>query len=69
MVLVWSWNIGGVSENGDVCEELRKRMIDVCCLQEVKLRGQGASMLGVKGRKGSNGGLKKEMVLVVWELW
>ena len=36
-------------KRGEVCEELRKRMIDVCCLQEV--RGQGARMLGVKGRR------------------
>ena len=36
---------------GDVCEELRKRIIDVCCLQEVKWRGQGAWMLGMKGRR------------------
>ena len=26
-------------------------MIDVCCLQEVRCRGQGASMLGMKGRR------------------
>ena len=35
---------------GEVCEELRKRMIDVCCLQEVRWRVQGARMLGMKGR-------------------
>ena len=26
-------------------------MIDVCCLQEVRLRGQGAMMLGMLGRR------------------
>ena len=31
--------------------ELRKRMIDMCCLQEVRWRGQGARMLGMKGRR------------------
>ena len=36
---------------GEVCEELRKRMIDVCCLQEVRWRGQGARMQGMKGRR------------------
>ena len=36
---------------GEVCEELRKRMIDVCCLQEVRWRGQCARMLGMKGRR------------------
>ena len=30
------WNIGGLGGNGEVCEELRKSMIDVCCLQEVR---------------------------------
>ena len=34
----------------EVCEELRKRMIDVCCLQ-VSWRGKGARMLGMKGRR------------------
>ena len=28
-----------MDKGGDVCEELRKRMIDVCCLQEVRWRG------------------------------
>ena len=28
---------------------MRKRMIDVCCLQVVRWRGQGARMLGMKG--------------------
>ena len=26
-------------------------MIDECCLQEVRLRGHGARMLGMKGRR------------------
>ena len=34
---------------GDVCEELRKRMIDMCCLQEVRWRGHGTIMLGMIG--------------------
>ena len=36
-------------EGGEVCEELRKRMIDVCCSQEVRWRGQGARMQWMKG--------------------
>ena len=37
------WKLGSVSEKGgEVCEELRKRMIDVCCLHEVRWRGQDA---------------------------
>ena len=38
----------GCEKGGQVCEELRKRMIDVCCLQAVRWRGQGARMLGMK---------------------
>ena len=33
-------------KGGEVCDELRMRMIDVCCLQEVRWRGQGARMNG-----------------------
>ena len=45
---VGAWNLGNVSGNGgEVCEELRKRMIDVCCLQEVRWRGHGSRMLGM----------------------
>ena len=44
--------MGSLSGNwGDVWEELRNRMIDVCCLQEVRWRGQGARMLVMKGRR------------------
>ena len=35
----------------DVCEELRKRRMDVCCLQRVRWREQGARLMGVKGRR------------------
>ena len=34
-----------------MCEELRKRRMDVCCLQEVRWRAQGARFMGVKGRR------------------
>ena len=47
-VPILTWNIGCLCGNGgEVCDELRKRMIDVCCLQEMRLRGQGARMLGM----------------------
>ena len=50
-VCVGTGNLGSLSGNGgDGCEELRKRMIDVCCLQ-VRWRVQGARMLGMKGRR------------------
>ena len=37
-------------KGGDVCEKLRKRMIDVRYLQEVRWREQGARMQGMNGR-------------------
>ena len=49
-----SWNVGSISGRGtEVCEELRKRKVDVlvCCLQEVRWRGEGARFIGVKGRR------------------
>lgn len=47
-----TWNVGSLSGRGtEVCEELRKRRVDVCCLQEVRWRGQGAKCLGAKGRR------------------
>ena len=47
-----TWNVGSMSGRGtEVCEELRKRRMDVCCLQEVRWRGQGARFIGVKGRR------------------
>ena len=44
-------------------------MIDACCLQVVRWRGQGARMLGINGGDISCGGLEKQMDLVVWALW
>ena len=34
-----------------MCEKLRKRKVDSCCLQEVKRKGEGAHFFGVKGRR------------------
>ena len=45
------WNLGSQSGNGgEVNDELRKKMIEVCCWQEVRWRGLGAWMLEMKGR-------------------
>ena len=47
-----SWNVGSISSRGtEVREELRKRKVNVCCLQEVRWRGEGARFIGVKGRR------------------
>ena len=35
----------------EVCEELRKRRMDVCCLQEVRWGGQGVWFFGMKDRR------------------
>ena len=49
MVRVGKWNLSSPSENGGVCEELRKTMVDVRCLQ-MRWKGQGARMQEMKGR-------------------
>ena len=50
-VQVGTWNLDSLrGKGGGVCEELRMRMLDVCCLQ-VRCRGQGTRMLGMKGRR------------------
>ena len=33
-----------------MCEELSKRRVDVCCMQEVRWKGQGARFAGTTGR-------------------
>ena len=70
-----TWNVGSLSGRGsEVCEELRKRRVDVCCLQEVRWRGQGARFLGAKGRRyklwwsGNSEGVGGVGVLVTEEL-
>ena len=35
----------------EVCEELRKRRANVCCMQEVRWKGQGARFVGTSGRR------------------
>ena len=45
-------NIGTLIGNGlDICDELLKRNVDLCCLQEVRWRGCGARLIGVLGRR------------------
>ena len=41
-----SWNDGSIFDRGmEMCEELRKRKVDVCCLQEVRWRGERARFI------------------------
>ena len=47
-----NWNFGSISGRGtEVCEELRKRKVDVYCLHEVKSKGERARFFSVKGRR------------------
>ena len=51
-VAVRMWNLGILSgKTAEVCNELRKRIIDMCFLQEMKLKGQGARTLEMNGRR------------------
>ena len=34
-----------------MCEQLRKTKVDMCCLQEVRWRGQGTRFVGCRGRR------------------
>ena len=34
-----------------MCKELRKRKVDVCCIQEVRWKGQGARFVSTSGRR------------------
>ena len=42
------WSMRRLKGTGEVCDELRKGMIDVCCLLEVRSRGQSSRMLGME---------------------
>ena len=47
-----TWNVGSLCGRGKkVAEKLRKRKIDICVLQEVQWRSQGAHFIGVDERK------------------
>ena len=35
----------------EVCEELRKRTVDMCCMQEVRWKGQGAWFVDALGQR------------------
>ena len=44
---VRTWIVRSMSGSGtEVCEEMRKSRMDVCCLEEVRWRGQGARFMG-----------------------
>ena len=51
-VRLGSWNVGSLCRRGvEVCEELRKRKVDVCSLQEVRWKNEGTQLLWVFRRR------------------
>ena len=43
-------NVGSLcGRKTEVCKGLRKRKVDVCCIQEVRWKGQGARFVGASG--------------------
>ena len=53
-VKMWlgTWNIGTLNGKGlEICDELWKRNVELCCLQEVRWRGCGDRQIGLQGRR------------------
>ncbi len=49
---VATWNVGTLSEKEEeVADELAKRRVDVCCLQEVHRQKMAAMMLGREAKR------------------
>ena len=47
-----SWNVGSkVGRSMEVVDELRRRKVDVCCVQETKWRGGSAKIIGAEGER------------------
>ena len=45
-------NVGSLcGRKTEVCEKLRKRQVDVCCIQEVRWKDRGARFVGTLGRR------------------
>ena len=66
-----TWNIGTLKDkSGEVCEVLRRRKVKVCCIQEVRWKGEGSRALqGYKLIwKGNSEGTAGVGVLVASEL-
>ena len=47
-----SFNIGSLNgKSMELCEELLRREVGICCIQEVRWRGMGSKFLGSLGRR------------------
>ena len=47
-------------KHGEISETLKKHCVDICCLQEVRWKGQGAKMIGNGFKFIWSGGCKAE---------
>ena len=66
-----TWNIGTLKgRSGEVCEVLHRKKVEVCCIQEVRWKGEGSRALqGYKLIwKGNSKGIAGVIVLVASEL-
>ena len=68
-------NVGSLcGRETEVCEELRKKRIDVCCIQEVRWKGRGARFVGTLGQRynlwwsGNDAGFGEVGILVKEEI-
>ena len=68
-------NVGSLcGRKTEVCEELRKRRVDVCCIQEVRWKGEGARFVGTLRRRyklwwsGNDAGFRGVGILVKEEI-
>ena len=60
---IWfsTWNMESMSRKwGEISETLKRHCVDICCLQEVRWRGQGAKMIGNDFKFLWSGGCKAE---------
>ena len=67
-VRVCTVNVGTlVRRSREVVEMLARRRVDICCLQEVRYRGKGATVYGDANEKyKSCGGMEAVMVWPEW---
>ncbi|XP_065318841.1 uncharacterized protein LOC135926838 [Gordionus sp. m RMFG-2023] len=73
-IRVATWNFGSITGRaGEVIDVLHRRHIDVCCIQEIRWKGNGARLIGKISEKykfwqGSNDGKAGVGVLVAEKL-
>ena len=52
MLRLGSWNMGSMGGRSmEVAEELTRRRVDVCCLQETSWKGASTHFIGPRGRR------------------